>query len=359
MSSPLPQSPDLDIGAFSRIFERRTNSYKFLWLQAILAELEESGFDRQKLSMRRLCIRMLENSRELITRYRLSFGKQDMIGRHLEKCREDGTGDLPIIRIPDGVYRELTRWVQYRTLSEFVDLPAGMPDQKKNAQIRRTANQLFVRDHHPPPYHFPSDEEIQLHPAWNAYLQKNCAVVKGWLLWHWLKYLQGKNPSVPAIASKIAPALARTPLKQQREYWQMVLDQGGLQCIYSGSAVSADDFALDHFIPWDFVGHNELWNLTPTSTQINSSKSNSLPSTSAYLNAFVQTQYQGLLVWRKYAKNRWRDLIESYGRELRISPESAGQDEVRRGYKTLLEPLLAIAKNQGFRSDWVWREITE
>lgn len=37
------------------------------------------------------------------------------------------------------------------------------------------------------------------------------------------------------------------------------------------------DCDLDHFLPWSFVAHNQLWNLIPVEKNINRSKNDRLP----------------------------------------------------------------------------------
>ena len=56
----------------------------------------------------------------------------------------------------------------------------------------------------PAPYHFIDDgKEIEVHPAWARYLIDNMAVVRGWTLWHWLRFLEVRNPNTPSLAAKV------------------------------------------------------------------------------------------------------------------------------------------------------------
>ncbi len=49
--------------------------------------------------------------------------------------------------------------------------------------------------------------------------------------------------------------------------------------------------AVDHFIPWSFVMNDELWNLMPMDSSLNSSKSNKLPKWSPFFPRFAENQY--------------------------------------------------------------------
>ena len=53
-----------------------------------------------------------------------------------------------------------------------------------------------------------------------------------------------------------------------------------------------ENISVDHFVPWQYVAHDELWNLHPTTRSINSSKSNSLPSWTLYFNALGELEYR-------------------------------------------------------------------
>ncbi|MDY5576621.1 MAG: HNH endonuclease domain-containing protein [Lachnospiraceae bacterium] len=40
--------------------------------------------------------------------------------------------------------------------------------------------------------------------------------------------------------------------------------------------MTENDISIDHFVPWSYVAHDEMWNLNPTTKSINSSKRNNL-----------------------------------------------------------------------------------
>ena len=64
-----------------------------------------------------------------------------------------------------------------------------------------------------------------------------------------------------------------------------------LREIYTGKELSVDDFTLDHFVPKSYVANDELWNLTPMGSRLNSSKNNKLPDWE-YAEKFVGYQYE-------------------------------------------------------------------
>ncbi len=46
-------------------------------------------------------------------------------------------------------------------------------------------------------------DAIRIHPVWFNYLQKNCAVLKGFIYWELSRFLQKNNPNVIGITEKL------------------------------------------------------------------------------------------------------------------------------------------------------------
>lgn len=61
--------------------------------------------------------------------------------------------------------------------------------------------------------------------------------------------------------------------------------------IYGGNILTEKDISIDHFVPWSYVAHDEMWNLNPTTKSINSSKSNNLPDWDTYFNKLARQEY--------------------------------------------------------------------
>ena len=71
-------------------------------------------------------------------------------------------------------------------------------------------------------------------------------------------------------------------------------------------------YELDHFLPWKFVAHNQLWNLIPVDPQANSSKSDYLPS-EIYIDRLAETQRAALSIARdSFSHNKWKKEVEPY-----------------------------------------------
>jgi hypothetical protein len=198
-------------------------------------------------------------------------------------------------------------------------------------------------------------DSVILHPEWIEYLKNNYSIVRGWVSWEWLNYMQRRNPNTPALANKLFPPQKRDSLSHQIKYWRMIVNSAEIKCIYTDMVLAGQELSLDHYLPWSFVTHDQLWNLIPTSKSVNSSKSNNIPSTERYFNRFIETQHLGLIVSSKiFSENIWNKFIEPYLLDLKISDRSNlfHLDILRKAYTDNILPLINLAITQGFLTDW-------
>ena len=114
-------------------------------------------------------------------------------------------------------------------------------------------------------------------------------------------------------------------------------------------------------MPWQYVAHDELWNLHPTTRSINSSKSNGLPDWDMYFKPLCELEYTSYLLSKnnpviadafngisKYHLNN-----EEIRRSLYCDGLSAN-DFGERLYN-IIYPVYNAAHNNGFKN-WVCRE---
>ncbi len=197
-------------------------------------------------------------------------------------------------------------------------------------------------------------KSIIFHRSWAEYIEENYSIVWGWAAWEWLEYMQKCNPSTPALVNKLFIPSKRESLSTQTEYWKKVLEKHPeTRCIYSNQILNQTQFSLDHYLPWSFVAHDQLWNLIPVVPAVNSSKSNNLPSQN-YFNHFIQMQHLGLITSHQFMeKGKWEKIVESYTSNLRLSSEDLlNIDQLRNAYEATIIPLINLAKNQGFSTEW-------
>ncbi len=177
-------------------------------------------------------------------------------------------------------YRFLRPWFQ-RELN-------GFPDQKINNQIKKLASNNFSNINYLPIYqlHHKNELYIKIQSNWFDYLKKHNKILLDYCYWNLLLYLQKKIPNGPNIAQKLFPPRFRQLIKA-RNFWDIAISEKIIsKCIYSDLKINKNDYSIDHFIPWSFVTHDQLWNLIPVPQKINSAKSDSLPSLERYSKKF-------------------------------------------------------------------------
>ena len=168
-----------------------------------------------------------------------------------------------------------------------------------------------------------------------------------------------KNPNVPAIPFKVTMPTKRD-LSRGKSFWRVIKDSIDINDIYTGMSFNVEniskygEISIDHYVPWSFVLHDELWNLTPTFKNINSSKGNNLPSSNEYLNEFCELQYKAFLVGRESKKIPQRFLEDYFNINREIykinSHNDRSKDMFIDSLKNTIEPLCQIAYNQGYSS---------
>lgn len=365
----LPPSEKLNISVLSQLFDATTNSYKYIFFNALLDILARRLFDNSSsLSFRELVIEMLANAWYPHIFFKLSFGKQDQITNKLDQLNiefytEKVTKKERLINLIgqqnlDDISNTLMRFVPFRLIRPFfANELREIKDYLVNFKITELSTNLF--NSYKPIYCFNSSEyketdSIILNSDWVEYLKQNFTIIKGWVAWEWLNYMQKNNQNTPNLASKLFPLDKRESLHQQAKYWKIILDKQPIKCIYSQVLLDKNNISVDHYLPWSFVAHDQLWNLIPTITQVNSSKSNHIPSLN-YLEHFIQLQHRGLTISHEYLpKNQWLKYAESYLTDLKINqPEDLLNLQLLTNiYNQTFQPLISLAKIQGFNTNW-------
>jgi len=318
---------------------------------------------------------MLANAWFPYTFFKLSFGTQDKIAQKLDSL--DLVIEQPIIQFRDtdkkllrqaiaaqnlkDIVSYLSRYVPFRLLAPFVEGELKGVNRGRGSELEKAMPEIVDRcfETCKPLYRFDATQQkdcqaIIVHPGWAKYLEQHYAIVRGWAAWEWLNYMQKRNPTTPAIASKLFMPTKRDSLSDQTKYWKSVLTHQPLNCIYSKRAINPDRFSLDHYLPWSFVAHDQLWNLIPTLPEVNSAKSNHIPSQD-YFAQFVELQYQGLTISHAaLPKDKWHRQIDNFICDFKLSSSEDLLDlqKLCNLYERELIPQVALAVNNGFSPDW-------
>lgn len=369
----LPYSEELNIGYLSKLFENTTNCYKFFWFQAILRKMDGV---RSRFAFDELINEMIADAWYMVTEYHLRLGplgitdnleevvkyihekygfapaeKREKILEFLQEVE-----DKRIIKYKS----DLTLNVPYRLQVPFYDeinIARSMWNGSKKILISEINRQKRLI------YYFARISGlrtiIEVDEVWTEYLLKHKEILKGWTQLKLIQYLQNKNPSVPGIADKIEAPISRD-IERVRKYWKLIIQiDPFLRDIYGDILLKDEKISVDHFVPWQYVAHDELWNLHPTTKSINSSKSNSLPLWELYFSSLGEIEYRAYEL-----KNQNETLAREFQK---IAPYHLNNQQIRNQLyaegldknsfierlEHVVKPVYESAQMSGFR-EWVY-----
>lgn len=358
----VPVSNKVDYRKFSNLLDDMSASYKMYWLLGILDEVSEGNIE---IEFNRIISRMITYAWYPIMQYKLSFGFSDNLNKpvnyialkygYAASCDERKLLEF-IYNCEDSnlkkMIRDLTYNVPYRLLKPFFG--DKLRGQKSNIERiiidlsleSTTCLYKIIKG---------KTNKIIINEGWGEYLKENYRVIKYWIYYKLICFLQKRNPNVPAIAFKLEAPKSRN-LTKATKLWKDVIVAKNIKDIYTGKAFISDNYdtygvlSIDHFIPWSFVLHDEIWNLVPTFKKINSKKNDKLLSIDNYLKDFCEVQYNAFLYLCDKKMNK--DL-ESYVEGLRIEEpynmcSDKGKIEFQNKLRGCINPLYQIARNQGF-----------
>ena len=352
----IPQSDFLSTKNLSRVFNNTTATYKFYWFQSLLQMHNEEGIYR--MNVWDLVIRMVANAWFPIHYFHLSFGSMDSLHRIVTELQ--WMTDLPMdakkeevvecltVRLDDKKVKDqlatLIRNVPYRFLSPWINYTSDADVIARSHayengclySIQKTKDEFY----------------ITINPVWNKYLQDYYGILTDFINWNLTLFLQQRNPNIPNIPNKLTRPMERTSLSKQRSFWDDVIRIGGhVHCIYTGQEIHIGDYAVDHFLPWSFVAHDQLWNLIPADNSINSSKSDKLPPLDRFLKKLAEEHREAIKVYLGAGKKE--SALEDFA-SLGYTPRDLLQLNRERflaAYQQTFTPLFQIAQNMGYE---VW-----
>ncbi|OHW63534.1 hypothetical protein EUAN_03980 [Andreesenia angusta] len=372
----IPKSLKVDSRYLEQMLDMKnlTNSYKILWLYSIYKEVIR---DKNEATVKKLISRMVGLAWHPVIYYKLNLGVQDKISDivlyindRLKVSREE-TEEYVYDFVLNSKDKELNKklnkislYVPYRLVRPFYDKHI----KNRESFIGRKLNDYEINDYitellnadNKPFYRIDKkDKKIIFGECWSEYIKDNQAIIQGWLNYKLIYYLQSKNPNTPSIPFKISPP-AKRDLTKAKNYWKIIRSEIQIIDIYTNKLLDKTNFnnygeiSIDHFIPWSFVLHDELWNLIPTFKCVNSSKGNNLPDLKEYYDEFCELQYRAFTIARnsnKISSNHLEDYFnvnkELYNMD--ISDKNSKKIFIA-SLKDTITPLHKIANNQGYSS---------
>ena len=369
----------LDIHSFSLMMKDPSYCYKFYWLEAIVqliaAGVTDTTFDE-------IIDEMICNAWYSVREFHIhlsGLGSDGSVRDGLERAilRLSELSELPSnaskVEIKNEIRRynrelydakeQLTHMVPYRALAGFF-VSAGDQDISWNSVRRMTAYiEAFSRDKVALPYTFGTSsrlaKEVHFHPDWIRMIQDNTVSILGWIQYEKVRWLQNNNPEVPGLVYKLAPMDEKMrKLSQVRKLWKGILDLHEVRDVFTSEPVQPKKYDIDHFIPWSFVMNDELWNLMPMDSSLNSAKSNRLPQWDPFFARFSENQF---LLYEmihekpgihKLYEGCWRDNLHSIWAGQELYRPGNSREEFNRILKKNMRPVYDSAKRQGYE---VWK----
>ena len=355
LSTNLPQSNTLTTRHLNRVFDKTVATYKYYWFLGILDLFVKQG--KTRINVWEIMISMVANAWYPVNYFRLSFGKSESLYEAILKLQKEN--DIPInlgIKELTDLLQALTQRtdirkqlnflqmnVPFRFLRPWIDTSDDREMVKRSQTFENGCLYKLEKEN--------GSLWIELNPIWFTYLQENYDILTSFAYWGLTNFLQVRNPNVPNIPNKLIKKEERNSLSAQRKFWDTAISNGlEIRCLYTNKLLKVKQYDLDHFIPWNFVSHDLLWNLMPADSSINSSKSNKLPDLNLYLPKLAEAHQAALRI--NLDKGKQDKLLEDY-----LSLGHTSQDIAMMDREHLLDcffqtftPMNQIALNMGFES---------
>ena len=369
----------LDIEGFSLMMKDPSYCYKFYWLEAIVqlisAGVKDTTFDA-------IIDEMISNAWYSVREFHIHLSGVQLDGQVRDGLERavlllSELSDLPanaskveiknaIVEHNDALktYKEqLTNMVPYRALAGFFNKSDEVADwgsvRRMIAYIEKI-NQSTVLLPYTLGVESKLKKKVYFQKAWVEMIQDHTVSILGWIQYEKVKWLQNNNPEVPGLIYKLAPMDEKMrKLNNVRKLWEGILTISEVRDVFTDESVVSKQYDVDHFIPWSFVMNDELWNLMPMDSSLNSSKSNRLPKWDPFFARFAKNQF--IMYQLIHERDGIRKLYESCYRD-NLHSIWAGQELYRKGnseeefmhiLQKNMQPVYDSARRQGYE---VWNK---
>lgn len=268
----LPKSLGIPVNLLAACFNNTSATYKYYWLLSIIQTVETGQL---KISKRVLFSKMISNAWFTVNYFHVSFGKQDLIQNAIQTIK--ATERIPVDEQSQIIFEILNQTNNNLTIKQLWHFNKTVPHWFLSPWFPQMGKREIYAESHDTKnncLYTLFDENIEINPNWITYLTENARVLKDFCFWNLALFLQAKNPNVPDIPNKlIKPAVRNSLLRQRTKFWDLVMKElGSVKCIYTGEELTFRNYAVEHFIPYNFVSHDLIWNLIPASKKFNSKK---------------------------------------------------------------------------------------
>lgn len=367
----------LDIEGFSKMMSSPSYCYKFYWLEAIEQLISAN---RTEATYDEIINKMIANAWFPVQEYHIHlsgiYGDGD-VKDNLEKAvsRLYELTQLPSnaneIQIMNKLaefsddkelhsYKtELTKNVPYKALSGFANKGTEKINLESSAgrmiayYNKLSGSELLL------PYTFGDDKSlkkvVKFNDGWIQMIQDNMVSILGWIKYEKVKWLQNNNPEVPGIVYKLAQDDEKArKLDNVRKLWDAILEIRPVKSVFMDGDINRESYAVDHFIPRNFVMNDELWNLMPMDPIQNMKKNKKLPVWENYFGQFANNQFMMYeMIFEKpellkLYKQCYKDNLHSIWAIQELYRKGNSADEFRNILDKNMHPVYDSARRQGY-----------
>jgi len=363
----------LDIEGFSQMLKDPSYCYKFYWLEAIVQLISEGITET---TFNEVIDEMICNAWYSVREYHIHLSGLQWDGNVRDGLERAVIQLAELSKLPSNASKveiknaikeydkdlgkakkQLTHMVPYRALAGFLrtgEVPDWYSARRMTAYIELVNKDVVLL-----PYTLgigsQLKKEICFQKDWIEMICDNMVAILGWIQYEKVKWLQNINPEVPGLVYKLAPADAKVrKLNQVKKLWEGILDLSEVRDVFTEQPIISKKYDIDHFIPWSFVMNDELWNLMPMDSSLNSSKSNRLPKWDPFFARFAENQY--LLYGLVHSNEQIRKRFDACYKD-NLHSIWAGQELYRTGntkelfFEILqknMQPVYDSARRQGY-----------
>ena len=366
----------LEIDSFTGMLKDPSFCYKFYWLEAIVNLINQNITET---TVGEIIDEMIANAWYSVVEYHIhlsGFVKGDVVDGleravlHLQQV-SNLTSSASKSDIKEAIRKhnsdirqektQLTYMVPYRALSGFFDKHESKVNWEKRTELIeyiKYFNSSIVKL----PYVFGEGTALKravvFNPDWIRMINDNTVEILGWIQYEKLRWLQNNNPEVPGLVYKLRPGDNVRKLERVRNLWNGVLDCVEIRDVYNNTKIDMADFEIDHFVPWSFVMNDELWNLMPMVSSLNSQKSNNLAEWDKFFKGFAENQFKmyelvcerdGI---RSLFEKCYKDNLHSIWAQQDLYKAGAKKNEFIEILSKNMRPVYDSAKRQGYS---VWK----
>ena len=361
---------DLNIKALQDLLNNTNTSYKFLYFYSLIKIIKKNKL-KKTISYKEILNEMLITAWLPCFQFNLNFRKQDKTKELLKKFTTNSDDEIKINKPTNKIITKITnqihlilsdktkteflkekllRYVVIRLVRPFYKRLKNMPESGK-LSIFKTAYKILKKDYkkEQPPYLITDKNEIILNRKWSRYIHDHFHFLELWVLDEWFQYMQHQNRNSPSLYNKLKfPEFQRNSLDKQRKFWKKIINKHEIKCIFTNEVLTTNNFDIDHFICWNFLAHDQEWNLIPVLSEINRSKNNKIPNR-RFIESFVNFKIQSF----KYAKSilsakKYTEYLADHSNFINFSNDQCFTPDFKSKYNEEINSLANKAKNQGF-----------